>query len=144
MRKRRLMISVLSLAVSGCATVITEPDAMRMIRVCQTPGADGSEPVIRLYGGKRGDGTTSGQSLAADGAGGYVIAGVTQGLGSYAGNTDLLLAGIGSAGTIQWAQVFGGPLLPVPPMVGTSRLATATVTCTPGWPTWSPVPIRCG
>lgn len=79
-----------------------------MTRICQSPSDDELEPVIRIYGGAKGDGFTSGQSLIEK-DGSYVIGGVTQGLGSYAGNADLLLAKIGKVGEIAWAQVFGGP-----------------------------------
>lgn len=101
------------MALTGCASVITEaatkPDVFRMTEVCQALGGAVKAPVVRLYGGAKVDGVQSGQSLASDGMRGFILGGLTQGLGSHAGNTDLLLARIASSGQIEWVQAFGGP-----------------------------------
>ena len=123
----RTIASILAIALTSCASVMTEvttePDVFRMAEVCRARGEAGKAAVVRLYGGTRGDGTASGQSLASDGAGGFVIGGITQGLGSYAGNADLLLAKIGNSGQIQWVQAFGGPQMDI----GKAFLRTADV-----------------
>lgn len=113
MATRLYAIACLLLGLCGCATVSTESDVFQMRAICQPPVEDPSAPIIRTYGGTRGDGFTGGQSLAGDGYGGYVVAGVTQGLGAYAGNADLLLAHISGAGKIQWANTFGGPQMDI-------------------------------
>ena len=121
MGKTQMIMSTLALALTGCATMNAEPDIFRMSEVCQTPGVAGTASVVRVYGGKKGDGLTAGQSLAPDEAGGFVIGGVTQGLGAYAGNTDLLLTKIGSSGQIRWVRTFGGPQMDI----GTAFIRTA-------------------
>jgi hypothetical protein len=107
--------------LEGCATIGTEQDVMATTQICGGVESGSTTPIIRLYGGNRGDGFTSGRSLASEPSGEYVIAGVTQGLGSYAGNTDLLLARIHGSGWIQWARIFGGPQMDI----GTAFTRTA-------------------
>ena len=122
MRKQvSLLVVIVGSVLKGCTTVATEPDFMRMNRICQSSEDPKSAPVIRLFGGNKGDGISSGQSVSLDPSGDIIIAGLTQGLGAYAGNTDLLLARIGSAGEIQWAHAFGGPQMDI----GTAFARTA-------------------
>jgi hypothetical protein len=112
---REAVISFLVLfSVVGCASTIHEPDVLRMTEVCRSAAGEAESPtVVQVLGGKRNEGFAGGQSLVASVDGGFVLGGITQGLGAYAGNADLLLVKIGGDGKVPSVWTFGGPQIDI-------------------------------